>query len=265
MYFIIAKMVSVLKALYLLVGLQATSGFQNFDFPRLPNFFQKETSTPSRRELELNLLESISNTQYGKAATPSQQRNVLNQIAELESTFPAPPVTEVFSQIDGTWFLQYTSPSELEDGEDDENDSVPSWKNAEENITSKKFKAKGSVSAAGIEVDVSKQPPKQIIDASKKTFFNEVSLEKAFVRVGGPFRLSKNNEKRIVAAFKICEIDLKFIKLDLGFLFKLIALARGTEDSGWLETTYLSDDVRVGRGNRGSMFILTRDEGAVSP
>ena len=29
---------------------------------------------------------------------------------------------------------------------------------------------------------------------------------------------------------------------------------------GWLEITYLDDDLRIGRGNQGSLFVLTKDE-----
>jgi len=86
------------------------------------------------------------------------------------------------------------------------------------------------------------------------------------VRVGGSFRLSEKNKRRAVVAFNICKIGTKFgINLDLGFLFKIQAALKGTDESGWLETTYLSENVRIGRGNKGSMFVLTRDQDAVTP
>ena len=37
------------------------------------------------------------------------------------------------------------------------------------------------------------------------------------------------------------------LNIDLNWVFKLINIARGTEEGGWLETTYLSDGVRIGR------------------
>jgi len=147
-------------------------------------------------------------------------------------------------------------------------DKVQTWKveNAEENITTKRYNARGSVSAGGINVDVSKKPPKQIFDLSQNTVFNEVALDNGLVRVGGKFRLSEKKENRAVVAFQECTIDLNFgLKLDLGFLFAIRAFVMGTDESGWLETTYLSDAVRIGRGNKGSMFVLTRDEDAVTP
>jgi len=55
--------------------------------------------------------------------------------------------------------------------------------------------------------------------------------------------------------------------LSAGWVFALAravnpALANGADDASWLETTYLSDKVRLGRGNKGSIFVLRRlDDG----
>ncbi len=40
----------------------------------------------------------------------------------------------------------------------------------------------------------------------------------------------------------------------LGLDFKL----NGEEQQGWLDITYLDDDLRIGRGNEGSLFILSK-------
>lgn len=237
----------------------------------------------------------MSKTQNGKTATLSQQKYVLDLVSKLELEYPPPALSITLSQsqsleddtrqlLDGTWFLQYTSPSEIDilDNKDDvkggsENvvskkgvDSLLSkrWKveNAEENITTEKYNAKGSVLAGGINVDVSKKPPKQIFDLSNNTVYNEVELDIGKVRVGGRFRLSDKKDNRVVASFQECTIDFKIgIKLDLGFLFKIRSIIVGTDENGWLETTYLSDRIRIGRGNQGSMFVLTRKEEDVIP
>mmetsp|Transcript_23364 Transcript_23364/g.57482 ORF Transcript_23364/g.57482 Transcript_23364/m.57482 type:complete len:269 (-) Transcript_23364:213-1019(-) len=258
-----------------LCGLQTAEALQNLQLPKVFQMFQPKeagvikTGNSGRQDLEKELINSISNTEYGKSATLSNQIDVLNQVSTLESEFPAPPLQDILEDgsIDGTWYLQYTAPSELEaDGIEGE-EIKSSWeiKDAEENITTKRFAAKGSVSAAGIDVDVSNKPPKQIFDLSQSMVYNEVVLPKAFVRVGGSFRLSENNKNRAIVSFNLCTIDLNFIKLDLGFLFGVAGFFRGTTENGWLETTYLSENVRIGRGNKGSMFVLTRDEGAVAP
>jgi hypothetical protein len=54
--------------------------------------------------------------------------------------------------------------------------------------------------------------------------------------------------------------------INLGFLFPALAFLRGgTKDNGWLETTYLDSDLRIGRGNKGTLFVLTRDRNALQP
>ncbi|CAJ1944537.1 unnamed protein product [Cylindrotheca closterium] len=259
-----------------LCGLQTAEALQNLQLPKVFQMFQSKEAgviqtdqTTSRVDLEKELIRSISNTEYGKSASLSNQIEVLNRVSQLESEFPAPPLQNILEDgsIDGTWYLQYTAPSEIEADGIDGDKLKSSWevKDAEENITTKRFEAKGSVSAGGIDVDVSNKPPKQIFDLSQNSVYNEVVLPKAFVRVGGSFRLSENNEKRAIVSFNQCTIDLNFIKLDLGFLFGVIGFFKGTTENGWLETTYLSDNVRIGRGNKGSMFVLTRDEGSVAP
>jgi hypothetical protein len=84
------------------------------------------------------------------------------------------------------------------------------------------------------------------------------------VEVGGSFRVSDTVPNRAVVAFDTCEIAFNSgIRLNLGFLFSALAVIRGTKDSGWLETTYLDGNMRVGRGNKGTLFVLTRDRDAV--
>lgn len=266
-------MIALLKCLILLHGLQMAVALQGFKIPQISQFFQPQETNDFpesiRQQNESTLLESISNTQYGKTATVPQQRKVLTQVSALETRYPAPALKDILQSgdIDGTWFLHFTAPSEIDEDSSEDVELSSAWKieNPEEKITTKRYEAKGSVSAAGINVDVSEKPPKQIFDLSQSRVYNEVILPRAFVRVGGPFRLSDKNERRAIVSFEECNIDLGFVKLDLGFLFNIIGLVKGTNENGWLETTYLSDTMRIGRGNKGSMFILTRDEGSVLP
>lgn len=136
----------------------------------------------------------------------------------------------------------------------------------ESNIETKQFNAKGSVSAAGINVDTSNRVVKQIIDVKESRVTNDVELDFGRVEVGGPFRQSPNVPNRAIVSFEKADITLNngFV-IRLGFLFSIIALLQGSSDNGWLETTFLDDDVRIGRGNKGTMFVLTRDATAVKP
>ena len=256
---------------------QTATAFSSFQLPKLfePIFGNTLNAPASQKKQEAELLAALSSTQNGKNVTPSQQNNVLKMVTKLETKYPSPALADILkndatrSKLDGTWFLQYTSPSIIEDLVDaEENDTEWAIENAEENITTKRYNAKGSVSAGGITVDVSKDPPKQIFELSKSSVFNEVNLDKGSVRVGGPFRLSEKKSNRVVVSFNELKIDTNFSflpQLDLGFVFAMRAMIAGTGESGWLETTYLSDAIRIGRGNKGSMFVLTRDKADVTP
>lgn len=144
----------------------------------------------------------ISNTVNGKEASKARQKEVLDLVRELE--IQNPPDDDLLTNptkrsalVDGVWYLQYTSPSEIEEmsgNNDDVNNDSKVWKpsvNEDPKIETVQFKAKGSVSAAGINVDVSNKVPRQIFDLENGLFFNEVELDFGMVRVGGPFKLSE--------------------------------------------------------------------------
>lgn len=169
--------------------------------------------------------------------------------------------------LDGVWYLQYTSPSSVGDA-----DQFPdAWKpkNAQEgdsNVETQQFNARGSVSAAGLEVDTSNRIVKQIIDVARSRVTNDVGLDWGRVCVEGSFEQSTSVPNRAVVSFDTCKIEFNNgITLDLGFVFRLIALARGTDKNGWLETTFVDEEMRIGRGNKGTLFVLTRDPRAVQP
>ena len=133
-------------------------------------------------------------------------------------------------------------------------------------IQTAQFRARGSLSAAGITVDTSNRVATQTIDTQARLVMNQITLGFGRVVVGGSFRVSPNVPNRAIFAFNRADITLNngFV-IRLGFLFTILAWIRGSNDNGWLETTFLDDDIRIGRGNKGTMFILTRDVMAVQP
>jgi len=175
--------------------------------------------------------------------------------------------------LNGTWYLQYTSPSIVKDDDDSDanintskmNIWIPASK--EETVpTESTFQAKGSISAVGITVDTSNRIVKQIIDVDTCQVCNQVGLDFGKVTVGGSFRPSDKVTNRAIVSFTQCQIEFKNgLLLDLGFIFSILAFVRGSADNGWLETTYLDKSLRIGRGNKGTMFVLTKDPGAVTP
>jgi hypothetical protein len=213
------------------------------------------------------LLQSVSNTNNGKTATVQQQKRVLSIVGEIEKSYP--PADNFFTDaatlklLNGTWYLQYTSPSVL----DDFNTNVWLPQAIEDTVpTESTFQAKGTISAVGITVETSNRVVKQSIDVDASQVFNEVGLNFGKVTVGGRFRPSEKVANRAVVCFSKCIIELNNgLILDLGFVFSFIAFIRQSADNGWLETTFLDEDIRIGRGNKGTMFVLTRDPQAVTP
>lgn len=241
--------------------------------PSFPSFFgfPSNLQTDNVAKKKADLLEAVSYTNNGKTASPSTQTRVLRLVREIETEEPPSETLlsnpEEAKALDGVWYLQYTSPSVVGDEENFPDAWKPSFASeGDTKIETRSFDAKGSVSAQGINVDVSNRVVKQIFDIDQGLFANEVELDFGMVRVAGTFRQSENVPTRAIAAFREADISLNIgITLRLGFLFAFLAAVRGTYDSGWLETTYLGEDMRIGRGNKGTMFVLTREADAVKP
>mmetsp|Transcript_14055 Transcript_14055/g.21945 ORF Transcript_14055/g.21945 Transcript_14055/m.21945 type:complete len:312 (+) Transcript_14055:117-1052(+) len=281
-------------------------------FPSLPKVFGRGRSSNNKNDESANnnlmndillqqqkdakieetktvLLQAVSFTNNGKDADEDKQREVLKIVRSLEVQKPPSPTflkdienddEEGRTLLDGTWYLQYTSPSEIgtgtgsgddkEDGTTEE-DADDSWKaefaqEGDSNIPTTNFNAKGTVNAAGITVDTSNTIVKQIIDTDASTVTNDVALDFGRVVVGGPYRPSPNVSNRVLVAFQKAAIILNNgFEINFGFVFDIIRFVRNSTDDGWLEITYLDEDIRIGRGNKGTMFVLTRKADAVQP
>ena len=188
----------------------------------------------------------------------------------METTAPAPDtiLSTDAALIDGTWYLQYTSPSDIV-GDVDNN----AWKPVDAQEGDTKIETRqftggtGAVSAQGIKVETANRVVKQSIDAATARVTNEITLDWGDVTVAGSFRASRSVPYRAVVAFDTADIMVasKF-KVSLGWLFDVIAATKGgIRENGWLETTFIDEDIRIGRGNKGTMFVLTRDPTAVTP
>ena len=250
----------------------------------LPNVFGGSnkvavTAPPfaSVKKLKEELLQAVSYTSNGKTATPEKQAEVLKLVRNLELAQPPSPQlledTNLATKLlDGVWYLQYTSPSKV--GDDDDDEFPDSWKPqfAEEgdaNIETRQVKAQGSISAVGVKVDTSNRLVEQIFDIQNRRVVNNVDTDWGNIKASGSFRPSPNVPNRALVSFD--SIKIQFGKqedsptIDLGFVFSILAALRRSKDNGWLETTFVDESIRIGRGNKGTMFVLTRDREAVKP
>jgi hypothetical protein len=73
--------------------------------------------------------------------------------------------------------------------------------------------------------------------------------------------VSSASGRRADVNFDTLELALGDKVVKIGWLFPLIASLKKKDDSevsAWLETTHVSQSLRLGRGNRGSIFILSK-------
>lgn len=256
----------------------------SFEFPKFPTSFgpfsfplKKEDVSPRPQidKMKELLIEAVSGTNNGKSATAAQQLNVLERVQTLETLRPAPDDVltspDLLKTLDGVWYLQYTSPSKVGDS-----DSFPdAWKpvNVREGLSQiddRPFLVdRGAlVSAAGIPVETANRVVKQIFNVTASRVRNEINLSWGRVEVEGTFRKSDSVSNRAIVGFDSADIyldSLGGVKIELGWIFKtVLPLVRGgSRDNGWIETTFVDDDIRIARGNRGTLFILTRDPNVV--
>jgi hypothetical protein len=223
-------------------------------------------------EQKRGLLGAVSFTSNGKTANTERQTKVLEIVQGLETEFPPSPElltdpVQAKELLDGPWYLQYTSPSAVGDA-----DRFPdAWKprNAREgdaNVETKSFNAQGSVSAAGIPVVTANRVVVQTIDVDNSRVTNDIGLEWGRLVASGTFRPSLSVPNRALVSFDTFEFQFNIgISIDIGFLFPLIRKVNRSQENGWLETTFVDQDIRIGRGNKGTMFVLTRQQDAVKP
>jgi len=259
-----------------LIVLTAIGPADAFNLPGITNIFKPPSPIGSKSTTLANdepqLLHAISNTGNGKDADIKTQSRVLSIVRRMETG--SPPSTTLLSNpeeanmLDGDWFLQYTAPSEIDIDESESSDDKWVAVDAAEGrskIETRQFKRQGAISGGGIPVDASNAAALQSFDIEKSRVKNEITTGIGLVTVGGTFRQSTSVPLRAVVAFDTAKIALNVgPTLDISFLFNVRAVFKGSKEAGWLETTYLSKDVRIGRGNKGSMFILTRDQDAVT-
>ena len=188
------------------------------------------------------LLEIIAGKNRGLLATPNDKQAILSAIAQLEDYNPTSRPVEAAELLEGDWRLLYTSSRALLNI-----DSFPLLKLGQiyQSIRVKESKIYNIAEVYGL-------PYLEGIVSVAARF--EATSER---RVQVKFERSILGLSRLIGyespAKYINQIESgkKFAAVD----FKLDA----REQQGWLDVTYLDGDLRIGRGNEGSVFVLTKE------
>ncbi|MGB5975442.1 MAG: PAP/fibrillin family protein [Nodosilinea sp.] len=190
------------------------------------------------------LLDAVAGANRGIASGPSDRAAIQAAAAVLEERNPSPNPLQATDRLEGDWRLLYTTSRELLNI-----DRLPlaslgpiyqSVRLAENRI----------YNIAEVE-----GPPLLSGLVAVAASLESVSTQRVNVRfVRGVIGLRQPLGYTSVAQFiETMQTTQKFSLLQ-GIDFNI----NPERQSGWLEVTYLDDDLRIGRGNQGSLFVLKK-------
>ena len=196
--------------------------------------------------IKAEILEAIAGKNRGLLANEMDRVKVLSAIQQLEDHNPTPKPLEAKELLEGNWRLLYTTSKSILGL-----DRFPLFK-------------LGQIY--------------QCIRTAEARIYNIAEV------AGVPFlegivsvaaRFEPVSEKRVNVIFERSIIGLqrflgytspsKFIQeLEQGKKFLPIDFSiENREQKGWLDITYLDEDMRVGRGNEGNVFVLAKEKGKI--
>ncbi len=192
------------------------------------------------------LLAAIAGKNRGLLARPDEKQAILAAIAQLEERNPTPqPLTSPW--LDGNWRLLYTTSTGILGL-----DRVPLFQlgTVYQCIRAEEAKLYNIAEIAGppflegiVSIAASFTPSTDPFNATKRV---QVKFERFIV---GPRRLlGYQSPAQFIQAIAAGQ---KFTALDS-------RIDPNREQRGWLDVTYLDADLRIGRGNEGSVFVLSK-------
>jgi PAP_fibrillin len=187
------------------------------------------------------LLEAIAGKNRGLLATDADRQSILAAVVALEERNPTPRPLEALDKLDGNWRLLFTTSKGLL------------------NIDQVPFCKLGQIY--------------QYVGASSASIYNVAEIYglpylEGIVSVAAKFealsekRAKVNFERSIIGLQRLVDyrsVDHFIEQVEAGQKFRAIDFnITNREQRGWLDVTYLDDDLRIGRGNEGSVFVLTK-------
>jgi hypothetical protein len=188
-----------------------------------------------------DLFQAIAGTNRGLLATEAEKQSILAAIAKLEPLNPTPHPLEAGELLDGDWRLIYTTSAGLL-----KLDMIPLNKlgqvyqciRVDTTSVYNIAETYGLPYLAGIISVVAKYEP-----VSQQRV--QVKFERSIIGLKTLINYTSPGEliQQIASGKKFTAVDFP-IKND--------------RRQGWLDITYLDHDLRIGRGNEGSVFVLSK-------
>ncbi|MFN6479032.1 PAP/fibrillin family protein [Nostoc sp. DedQUE07] len=187
------------------------------------------------------LMDAIALTNRGLVATEEQKQAILIAIANLEDFNPTPRPVEASNLLDGNWRLLYTNSKALLNL-----DRLPLCK-------------LGQIYQY---IRVETTSVYNIAEIYGLPYLEGlVSVAAKFEPVSGR-RVQVKFERSIIGLQRLIEYNspVTFIQqIEEGRKFPGIDIPiKSDKQQGWLDITYIDNDLRIGRGNEGSVFVLTK-------
>lgn len=188
------------------------------------------------------LLEAIAGKNRGLIAGASDKQAILAAIAQLEDHNPTPQPTAAAALLDGNWRLLYTTSQELLGI-----DQVPLLKLGQiyQCIRVQDGKLYNIAEVYGLpwlEGIISVVARFEVVSERRV----QVKFERAIL---GLQRLI--GYQSAASLIEQIEAGQSFSAIDFNI--------KNRDRQGWLDVTYLDEDLRIGRGSEGSVFVLTKE------
>lgn len=187
------------------------------------------------------LLEAIAGKNRGLLVTENDKLTILAAAAQLEDRNPTPRPLEAPEKLGGNWRLLYTTSQALLGF-----DRVPLLKlgHIYQYILAQEARIYNIAEVYGLPLLEG-----MISVGARFTPLSERRVQVKFERsiIGLQRLLGYRSPQQFVTA---AEAGQKFAALDFSIADR--------DQQGWLDITYLDDDLRISRGNEGSLFVLTR-------
>ena len=191
------------------------------------------------------LIAAIAGKNRGILATTQERQAILAAVTELESHNPHPrPLTTAVDLLAGNWRLLYTSSQSLLGIDKFPLVKLGNIYQCIRPLTGKIYNiAEVNSFLPGVDGLVAIVAAFTPIDESK------VNVEFNRSLIGFQGLIQYSDPDRLITAI---ENGQKFTAIDL-------TIDRQNKSPAWLEVTYLDDTLRIGRGNEGNVFVLTKE------
>jgi PAP_fibrillin len=214
------------------------------------------------------LLELVQATPSGRATPQRLTAQISEKVRTLERSCPTPD-DQVLSKLAGAWELLWTA---QDPGRPETQRLATSWINPLENQSYSNnpegranpflpVELQNRLERLGLVSSVASRRSTQTIDAKTGLIRNVVAIQlgpnasasrRASLTVLVKFAPVQADPRRVNVKFEACRVSVPGTPIDWNFPLGLIG------PTGWLQTVYIDDDLRVTRGHKGSVFVLSR-------